>query len=129
MNHYIEAVAIGVVAASVLFVAGVGAGSPSRAATPDTRPADEAGAGTQYESAFYKARAELAKAQWRYEFAVADRARIVNRVASHNASREDLDASIAAVERASATVKADRAALAQAQANLARLGVAPLPIS
>jgi hypothetical protein len=118
MNHYIEAVAIGVVAASVLFVAGVGAGSPSRAATPDTLPADEAGAGTPYESAFYKARAELAKAQWRYEFAVADRARIVNRVASHNASREDLDASIAAVERASATVKADRAALAVAQANL-----------
>jgi hypothetical protein len=118
MNHYIEAVAIGVVAASVLFVAGVGAGSPSSAATPVTLPAAQAGAGTQDESAFYKARAELAKAQWRYEFAVAERARIANRVASHNASRADLDVSIAAVERADATVKADRTALAVAQANL-----------
>jgi len=117
MNHYIEAVAIGVLASSVLFVAGVGASAP------DTGPA------SQYESAFYKARAQLAKAQWRYEFAVADRARTANRVAAHNASREDLDVSIAAVERADATVKADRVALALAQAHLARLGVEPLPIS
>jgi HD superfamily phosphodiesterase len=115
MNHYLEAVAIGVVAASVLYAAGVGAG--------EGHPA------TQYESAFYKARAELAKAQWRYEFAVAERARTASRLAARSASREDLDASLAAVERASATVKADRAALALAQANLARLGVEPLPIS
>jgi hypothetical protein len=129
MNHYLEAVAIGMVAASVLFVAGVGAGAPSSAATPETVPAAESGAGTQYESAFYKARAELAKAQWRYEFAVAERARTANRLAAHSASREDLDASLAAVERAGATVKADRAALALAEANLARLGAQPLPIS
>jgi hypothetical protein len=116
MNHYIEAVAIGAVAACVLFVAGVGAGSPSRAATPVSVPAAQVG--SAYESAFYKARAELAKAQWKYEFAVADRGRTANRVAAHTASRADLDASIAAVERAGATLKADKAALAAAQANL-----------
>jgi multidrug resistance efflux pump len=129
VNHYIEAVVIGVLASSVLFVAGVGAGSPSKAATPATLPADATGPAAEYESAFYKARAQLAKAQWRYEFAVADRARTANRVAAHHASREDLDVSIAAVERADATVKADRSALALAQAHLARLGVEPLPIS
>jgi hypothetical protein len=118
MNHYIEAVAIGVVSASVLFLAGVGAGRPSKAATPANIPAAEADSGAPYASAFYKARAELAKAQWRYEFAVADRARTANRLAAHSASRADLDASIAAVERADAAVKADKAALAVAQANL-----------
>jgi hypothetical protein len=117
MNHYLEAVAIGVVAASVLFVAGVGAGNPSKAATA-SEAATPAIASTHDESAFYKARSELAKAQWRYEFAVAERARIANRLAAHNASRAELDASIAAVERAGAVVTADRAALAVAQANL-----------
>jgi hypothetical protein len=117
MNHYFEAIAIGAIASGVLFIAGVGAGSPTKAATPAES------------SAFYKARADLAKARWQFEFAVAHRAKIANRLAAHGGSRAELDASIAAVERAGAVVKADEAALAMAEAKLASTSGEPLPIS
>jgi len=70
----------------------------------------------QYEVALNKARARLAKAQWQYEFAARERA--ANQRASHGVSHEELDSSMAAADRASAAIQADKAALQEAQENL-----------
>lgn len=128
MNHYGEAIAVGIVATSVLFLAGVGADKPVRAATPMavSTPAAAVSVATPYDTAFYKARAEVAKAQWRYEFALREHARTVRRYSARTGSREDLDASIEAVNLAVAVLQADRAALTTAQANLAKSVTNPI---
>jgi RND family efflux transporter MFP subunit len=71
-----------------------------------------------YQAVYDKARARLAQAQWRYEFAVADRTRATYQSGPDKVSRDQLDARIAAAERASADVEADKAALEEARRNL-----------
>jgi hypothetical protein len=128
MNHYGEAIAVGIVATTVLFFAGVGADKPVRAATATAVSTPDAAASvvTPYDTAFYRARAELAKAQWRYEFALREHTRAVRRYNARTGSREDLDASVAAVKLADAVLQTDRAALTGAQANLAKSATIPL---
>jgi len=163
MNHYVEAAAVGILAAAVTFVAGIGTSQPSAAGTPAIQIASGTGSEVAaptgriegqaqvelrprisgrvlsinfaveqqvrkgdvlltidpapYEAAFNKARSQLAKAQWRYLFALRDRSHAAIE-ASHGGSREDLGASIAVVEQEKANVVADQAALEAARANL-----------
>ena len=119
MNHYGEAIAAGIVTAVIAWVAGAGAGRPTMAATP---PSVSAVNPYPQKTAFDSAQARLAKAQWQYEIALRNRMRTASQLAAHKASREDLDASWATVERASATVRADRATLEAARSNLLPVG-------
>jgi multidrug efflux system membrane fusion protein len=153
VNHHTEAAAVGILTAVVVWVSGVGAGGPSMAQIPSAvaaeagnalrpqvsgritsinfLPGQKVTAGDvlltidpgPFQAAFDAAQARLAKAQWRYEFAVRNRGRTVNRLASHKASREELESSMAAVERATVTVQADRAALKEAQVSLSNTNV------
>ena len=123
MNHYSEAIAVGIVTTVVAWLAGIGAGRPTMAATPPAVSAEQRmDPGTldplPYKAAFDSAQAKLAKAQWQYEIAIRTRMRTADQLAAHRASREEFDASRAAVERASDTVRADRAALEEARVNL-----------
>ncbi|HEV2704250.1 MAG TPA: hypothetical protein VGV09_21675 [Steroidobacteraceae bacterium] len=127
MNRYAEGITVGAVAAALLFAAGVEASRPGHAATPPAESASQAAlsSANPYQTAFEKARADLAKAQWRYEFAIRERGQAAKRLAAHGGSRNDLDASIAAVESAGAVVRADRTALAVAQEKLAKASAEP----
>lgn len=148
MNHYMEAIGVGVLTVLGAYCVGLGADTPSEAATLsavatapqwELRPRisgritsinfvqDQTVSRGQvlliidpkpYELAFSKARTRLAKAQWQYEFAVRDRTRAENHQRSGSFSREELDASIAAAERDSSIVAAERAAVQQAQDDL-----------
>jgi membrane fusion protein, multidrug efflux system len=126
MNRYTEAAAVGILAAIVTFFAGVGTGRSGASAAiaaeggVELRPLvsgriasinfvleQEVRKGdvllvvdpTPFETALNKARAELGKAQWRYEFALRQHSR-------------------AAVDRAGADVRSDKMALDAARVNL-----------